>query len=111
MEQYGESLTQAFDRLTMAGRIALRRDQVVAAKKNPTMSRYLEARLARQEKPAEKGQGLQPDESIPGPAGKSAALSGPPGASTKICIETRSRSTWTFWVRRQGCGTTSQSAA
>ena len=54
MEQYGESFTQAFDRLTSAGRILLRQAQVVAAKKNPTMSRYLEGRLARQEKPAEK---------------------------------------------------------
>ena len=54
MEQYGESFTQAFDRLKTAGRILLRQAQVVAAKKNPTMSRYLEGRLARQEKPAEK---------------------------------------------------------
>lgn len=53
-QTYGEDFRQAFDRLTMAGRIALRRDQVLAAKKNVSMSRYLEGRLSKADKPAEK---------------------------------------------------------
>ena len=53
-DTYGESFCQAFDRLTMAGRIALRRDQVLAAKKNVSMSRYLEGHLSKADKPAEK---------------------------------------------------------
>lgn len=53
-QTYGEDFRQAFDRLTMAGRIALRRDQVLAAKKNVSMSRYLEGRLSKADKPVEK---------------------------------------------------------
>ena len=53
-QTYGESFRQAFDRLTMAGRIALRRDQVLAAKKNVSMSRYLEGRLSKADRPVEK---------------------------------------------------------
>lgn len=53
-DTYGESFCQAFDRLTMAGRIALRRDQVLAAKKNVSMSRCLEGRLSKADKPVEK---------------------------------------------------------
>ncbi len=53
-QAYGESFRQTFDRLTMAGRIALRRDQVLAAKKNVSMSRYLEGRLSKADKPVEK---------------------------------------------------------
>lgn len=53
-DTYNESFRQAFDRLTMTGRIALRRDQVLAAKKNVSMSRYIEGRLSKADKPAEK---------------------------------------------------------
>ena len=53
-DAYGESFCQAFDRLTLAGRIALRRDQMLAAKKNVSMSRHLEERLSKTDKPTEK---------------------------------------------------------
>lgn len=54
LQIYGEHFRQAFDRLTVVGRIALRRDQVLAAKKNVSMSRYLEEKSARPGKPAER---------------------------------------------------------
>lgn len=53
-QTYGESFRHAFDRLTLAGRIALRRDQMLAAKKNVSISRHLEERLSKTEKPTEK---------------------------------------------------------
>ena len=51
---YGEPFRQTFDRLTVVGRIALRRDQVLAAKKNVSMSRYLEEKSAHPDKSAQR---------------------------------------------------------
>lgn len=59
LQIYGEPFRQAFDRLTVVGRIALRRDQVLAAKKNVSMSRYLEEKSARPGKPAERAKDYQ----------------------------------------------------
>lgn len=52
---YGESFEAVFYRLTVAGRIALRRDQMMAAKKNASMGAYLDRKLAaKTDKPAAK---------------------------------------------------------
>lgn len=53
-DTYGEPFCQAFNRLTLVGRIALRRDQMLAAKKNVSMSRHLEERLSKEDKPTDK---------------------------------------------------------
>lgn len=44
--EYGESFKSVYSRLTVAGRIALRRDQMLTAKKNASMSTYLDKKLA-----------------------------------------------------------------
>lgn len=54
MDTYGEDFRSAFDRLAMMGRIALRRDQVAAAKKNVSMARHLEAQRAGHDTPPQK---------------------------------------------------------
>jgi hypothetical protein len=54
MDTYGEDFRSAFDRLAMMGRIALRRDQVAAAKKNVSMARHLEAQRAGHDAPPQK---------------------------------------------------------
>lgn len=54
MDTYGEDFRSAFNRLTMLGRIVLRRDQVAAAKKNVSMARHLEAQRAGHDAPPQK---------------------------------------------------------
>ena len=54
VDTYGEDFRSAFDRLAMMGRIALRRDQVAAAKKNVSMARHLEAQRAGHDSPPQK---------------------------------------------------------
>ena len=54
MDTYGEDFRSAFDRLATMGRIALRRDQVAAAKKNVSMARHLEAQRAGHDSPPQK---------------------------------------------------------
>lgn len=54
VDTYGEDFQSAFDRLAMMGRIALRRDQVAAAKKNVSMARHLEAQRAGHDSPPQK---------------------------------------------------------
>lgn len=54
MDTYGEDFRSAFNRLTMLGRIVLRRDQVAAAKKSVSMARHLEAQRAGHDAPPQK---------------------------------------------------------
>lgn len=54
MDTYGEDFRSAFDRLSMLGRILLRREQVAAAKKNVSMARHLEAQRAVHDAPPQK---------------------------------------------------------
>lgn len=54
MDTYGEDFRSAFDRLAMMGLIALRREQVAAAKKNVSMARHLEAQRAGHDAPPQK---------------------------------------------------------
>ena len=54
VDTYGEEFRSAFDRLAMMGRIALRRDQGAAAKKNVSMARHLEAQRAGHDAPPQK---------------------------------------------------------
>lgn len=54
VDTYGEDFRSAFDRLAMMGRIALRRDQVAAAKKNVSMARHLEAQRTGHDAPPQK---------------------------------------------------------
>lgn len=54
VDTYGEDFRSAFDRLAMMGRIAPRRDQVAAAKKNVSMARHLEAQRAGHDVPPQK---------------------------------------------------------
>lgn len=53
-ENYGESFRDSFDRLSLDGRILLRKEQVAAAKKNVSMARHLEAQRAGHDAPPQK---------------------------------------------------------